>query len=214
MAPAAEEDGDDDDGEDWIDDDTPTKPNSMEVEMDTGDNVPEANGGEVSLLPSLVPPLLELVKPTILSFAPLASPSSHPPTTSALSSVHISALECLNNIFLSLAANPSPAIVADKAAGGHVWTQVWDALRQVGTETTGLGQERRKEMWELSVGVLWGVGNIWKGHLEPVEEQVNLLMQLCESTDDSTLKIKCIGTLECLAQHPQSVAANKVSLQL
>jgi hypothetical protein len=215
LAPAVEDEGEmaDQEGEEdgWVDDENPPNTNGgMEVEMASG--VPQARSeGQSSLLPSLVPPLLELIKPTSLSFPPLASPSSHPPTTSALSAVHISAFECLNNIFFSLAADPSPSVIADTSAGTQVWNQIWEALRQVGTDTTGLGQERRKEVWELAVGVLWGLGNIWKGNLVPVDEQVNLLIQLCESTGDPTLKVKCIGTLDCLAQHPHSVALNKVS---
>ncbi|KAF7965179.1 hypothetical protein HWV62_36591 [Athelia sp. TMB] len=43
---------------------------------------------------------------------------------------------------------------------------------------------------------------------EPQEYEVNSLMQLCGETSDPQLKVKCIGTLECLAQHPQAIAAN------
>jgi hypothetical protein len=81
-------------------------------------------------------------------------------------------------------------------------------------------------MWEIGVGVLWGVGNIWKGSLVslligkissveesqvPNEDQVQLLIQLCNSSTDPAIRVKCIGTLECLAQHPQSIDANRVS---
>lgn len=118
----------------------------------------------VTLLPSLVPSLLALIQPTTLSFPPLAAPSPHPPTTSALSAIHISAMECLNNIFLSLATSSSPSVSADVEAGNKVWNGVWGSLGVVGTEL-GLGQERRMEMWEIGVGVLWGVAIVWKGTL-------------------------------------------------
>jgi hypothetical protein len=65
-------------------------------------------------------------------------------------------------------------------------------------------------MWEIGVGVLWGVGNIWKGSLVPNEDQVQLLIRLCNSSTDPAIRVKCIGTLECLAQHPQSIDANRV----
>lgn len=45
----------------------------------------------------------------------------------------------------------------------------------------------------------------------PNEEQVKLLMQLCDSVSDPKLKVKCIGTLESLAQYPESIEANRVS---
>lgn len=117
-----------------------------------------------TILPSLVPSLLSLIQPTSLSFPPLAASSSHPPTTSALSAVHISALECLNNIFLSLAALPKLPLSADIEAGLKVWHGVWNALWMAGTEL-GPGQERRKDMWDIAVGVLWGVAAVWKGKL-------------------------------------------------
>ncbi|KIL71572.1 hypothetical protein M378DRAFT_6294 [Amanita muscaria Koide BX008] len=162
-----------------------------------------------SILPTFVSPLLALIQPTGLSFPPLAAPSIHPPTTSALSAIHVCALECLNNLFLSPATSHNTAVSSDKQAGNTVWNGIWAALNLIGTET-GPGQERRREMWEVAVGVLWGVGNVWKGTIEPVEEQVKLLMQLCNHANDSMLRVKCIGTLECLAQFPNSVEGNKV----
>lgn len=132
-------------------------------------------------LPSLVPPLLNLIQPTSLSFPPLAAPSVHPPTTSALSSIHIAALECLNNIFLSLAISDSSQAAADREAGESVWNALWQALEVVGTET-GLGQERRTEFWTMAVGVLWGVGGVWKGIIvsHPFRALSDLLMFFSE----------------------------------
>ena len=45
----------------------------------------------------------------------------------------------------------------------------------------------------------------------PNEAQVALLMGLCESTSDVQVKVRCIGTLECLAQCREAVDANRVS---
>jgi hypothetical protein len=195
-----------------------------DVEMD--EDIPAANAPSTSFLPSLVSPLLALLQPTSLSFPPLAAPSPHPPTTSALSAIHIAALECLNNVFLSLATSPNAGVSADKDCGRKVWADVWAALAAVGTEN-GLGQERRQEMWEVAVGVLWGVSIVWKGALvsciiinphhvinwkskAPNGEQVGVLIQLCDATSDPRTRVKCIGTLECLAQYPDSTDGNKV----
>lgn len=129
------------------------------------DDVPVTNGtATASHLPALVEPLITLVQPVRLSFPPAAGQSSHPPTTSVLSAIHVSALECLNNIFLSLSASPSSGLAAASGSGKHIWDSVWAALGSVGTEIAR-GQERKQEMWEIGVGVLWGVGNIWKGNL-------------------------------------------------
>lgn len=135
-----------------------------EADVDMQEDVPQKNAPTTSFLPALVSPLLALIHPTSLSFPPSAAPSSHPPTTSALSAIHISALECLNNVFLSLATTLNPSVSSDHNSGRQVWNEIWSALAVVGIET-GLGQERRQEMWEVAVGVLWGIGNVWKGSL-------------------------------------------------
>ncbi|OBZ78860.1 hypothetical protein A0H81_01356 [Grifola frondosa] len=149
---------------------------------------------------TLVEPLLRLIQPTSMSFPPPGGPSPHPPTTSVLSAIHISALECLNNIFLAMAAASArkrlPAL--DAESGRKVFAEVWRALGTVGTEIGGPGQERRQEMERV------------EGRIMPSGEQVQLLMQLCGATTDVGVKVKCIGTLECLAQHAESVEANRV----
>lgn len=124
-----------------------------------------------SALPTIVEPLLALIQPTPLSFPPTSGGASpHPPTTSALSAIHICALECLNNIFLSLATparlqSQGFASDADREAGPRIWAQVWRALGDVGTDVDGSGQERRREVWQIAAGVLWGVAILWKGTL-------------------------------------------------
>ncbi|KAF9074932.1 ARM repeat-containing protein [Rhodocollybia butyracea] len=179
----------------------------MEDDEPTMDDINVKAG--VTLLPSLVPSLLSLIQPTSLSFPPLAAPSPHPPTTSVLSAIHIGAMECLNNIFLALATSPNPSISADIEAGRKVWNEVWSSLGVVGTEL-GLGQEKRLQMWEIGVGVLWGVAVVWKGVLSPTEEQIQVLIRFCDSTSDEATKVKCIGALECLAQDPQSISSNQI----
>src|SRR6266498_2035927 len=132
----------------------------MEVELEA---TPNGNSTSPSFMMMLIAPLLALIQPTALSFPPLAAQSIHPPTTSALSALHIAALECLNNIFLSPTPT-NPSVVSDVNSGLTVWNGVWSALSLVGTQT-GLGQERRQEFWDVAVGVLWGVGRVWKGSL-------------------------------------------------
>jgi hypothetical protein len=212
-----------------------SKDDDEEMDFSVVDNDPVTDAastiGTTTLLPALVEPLLQLISPTSLSFPPPGSASRHPPTTSVLGAIHIGALECLNNIFLGLAsARASARTLRENAASGkHVWDTLWAALAQIGTDI-GPGQERKREMWEMAIGVLWGVGNIWKGLLVcvlslldinqwwtevnddqvPQEEQVQILVRLCDSSSDDQVRVRCIGTLECLAQHPTSIEANKV----
>ncbi|KAI0800600.1 ARM repeat-containing protein [Fomes fomentarius] len=159
---------------------------------------------------TLVAALLKFVHPTALSFPPLGAPSPHPPTTSALGAIHVSAIECLNNIFLSMATGLGRPSGLAPENGRTVFDAVWRALGTVGTDISGAGQERRRDMWNIGVGVLWGVGNVWKGSLPPTEEHVQVLTQFYGATSDISVKVKTVGTLECLAQHPQSGDANRV----
>lgn len=177
-----EEDGEESEDED---DDNEEK---VDVEMDN--NQPEfeikANNTTPPAMPSflitVLPSLLPLIHPTPLSFPPVISgtspatasppPPTHLPTTSALGAIHVSALECLNNACLALSlaheSNSSAAGVKatrpDVEDGRRLWDAVWSALSAVGLEG-GRGQERRREMWEVAVGVLWGIGGIWKGSI-------------------------------------------------
>lgn len=48
----------------------------------------------------------------------------------------------------------------------------------------------------------------------PDEEQVKLLMELCDSSSEDKVKAQCIGTLGCLAQYPSALDANRVRLFL
>ncbi|CCL98163.1 uncharacterized protein FIBRA_00157 [Fibroporia radiculosa] len=180
-----------------------------DVDMVPDESPADSTPSNPTFFHTLVSPLLALIQPTSLSFPPSDGQSPHPPTTSALSAIHISALECLNNIFLSLRLAPAQAAHANADSGRMVWDALWHALDIVGTDINRPGQERRREMWEIGVGVAWGVANSWKGVLVPAESHIQVLIQLCNSTTDHSVKVKCIGTLECLAQHPDSVDSNR-----
>ena len=195
---ADNDDGDDDEDED-VDMDM-TVDTTGEIDGDTDMSSKPANTNSTnpttatSHLPSILTPLLTLIQPTTLSFPPFQNtnsaaplPLNHPPTTSALTSIHITALECLNNIFLALAVSVSSEanknenvaeIVRDVEGGRRVWDAVWSALGAVGVvfgpaaggasvdgDGVVAGQERRREVWDVAAGVLWGVGTTWKGAL-------------------------------------------------
>ncbi|KIK99485.1 hypothetical protein PAXRUDRAFT_787973 [Paxillus rubicundulus Ve08.2h10] len=188
----------------------------VDEDMSLEENIPSCENTKPSpvvLLPALVQPLLALVQPTSLSFPPPSRLSVHPPTTSALSAIHVSAFECLNNIFLSLSTSPNSELAANENAGRGVWAEIWTVLSKLGLDIAQ-GQERKQEIWDITVGVLWSIGNIWKGKLVPDEEQVRILINICDSSKDAQVQVKCIGTLECLAQHPYSLEANRATSYL
>jgi len=161
-----------------------------------------------SFLPTLLEPLLALIQPTELSFP---APSPHPPTTSALGAIHITAYECLSNAFLALAAAPG-SMASDVQAGHRVWSGVWAALAGAGSPLGFAPGSTRETVWDVAVGVLWGVGTVWTGKLVPEEAQVQALIALCDSRADDAVRVKCIGALSALAQHadPASLDANRI----
>jgi hypothetical protein len=114
-----------------------------------------------SFLPTLLEPLLALIQPVELSFP---APSPHAPTTSALSAIHIAAFECLSNTFLALATAPGSA-ASDVHAGQRVWSTVWAALAGAGNPLESAPGSTRAAVWDVAVGVLWGVGAVWTGKL-------------------------------------------------
>lgn len=118
------------------------------------------------LLPVLSGPLLRLAQPTDISFPPPGAAALHPPSTSAISSVHIRALECLNNLFLSLGLNAEtfPLAMADIEGAVTVWQELWNVLLAVGYRSEA-GQEQRYEIWTSAVGALWGIARVCKTQL-------------------------------------------------
>ena len=191
-----------------------------EIEMDSEgdvdarmatDETPTTSQSNLSQFTFLVPPLLTLIEPTHLSFPPPGSPSVHPPTTSALGAIHLCALECLNNLFLSLATSSRSLADAEKVQGATVWSSLWATLNRVGDPGAAKSTKEQKTFWETAVGVLWGASIVFKGVIAPEEGQVELLTGLSDAyTGNDQMKVKLVGTLECLAQHPQSIGANRV----
>jgi hypothetical protein len=161
-------DGEDEDGGD-------VEMNEVSLESELAPDASQTDSTAPETLPPILTPLLSLIQPTSLSFPPLQFGSAtantllqHPPTTSVLGAIHINALECLNNACLALALNGEGRGVSSQRTdcedGRKVWDTIWKALGEVGLEG-GKGQERRREMWEAAVGVMWGVSRIWKGSI-------------------------------------------------
>ncbi|KAG8879415.1 hypothetical protein FRB97_001642 [Tulasnella sp. 331] len=197
-------------------DDANEEENDDEIILDEDrDTTPtKLNPKTVSLLRSLTRPLLLLSHPTLLSFTRPGSPPIHPPTTSILSRIHIHALECLNNLFIGL--DPEETALPEGTAKEAVviWKEMWNILsRSVGKQKewmVGTGVETRREMWEVGVGVLWGLARIAKDELVPDLEQVQALIEFSEFSEDEMIKAKCIGTLSGLAQHRDAIEINKI----
>ncbi|KAF8684622.1 ARM repeat-containing protein [Rhizoctonia solani] len=179
---------------------------------------PEADQNSIKLLTTLTPLLLSLSTPTSMSFPPssatatITTEPTHLPTTSALTSVHISALECLSNLLLSFPTsdtgpvNPATAEVA-VAAWPRAWTTLTASINAPSTT------DRRMELSVAALGVLWGLARLARGVLAPQKEQVELLIQVADSTQaDEQVQVKCVGILGSLAQNTGEIEMNKVGV--
>ncbi|KEP54669.1 putative ARM like repeat protein [Rhizoctonia solani 123E] len=177
---------------------------------------PEADQNSIKLLNTLTPLLLSLSKPTSMSFPPpttITTEPAHPPTTSALTAVHISALECLSNLLLSFPTsdtgpvNPATAQVAVAA-----WPRAWSTLNS--SINAPSSTDRRLELSVAALGVLWGLARLARGVLVPQKEQVEMLVQVADSSQaDEQVQVKCVGILGSLAQNVGEIEMNKVIAQ-
>ncbi|PVG00960.1 ARM repeat-containing protein [Serendipita vermifera] len=220
-------DEDEDEEEEWEDDES-----DVAMEEDDaisgaaaspmeGPNLPTGPSTSFDLVSSIVPPCLAYIQPTPFSYPPSFQPSPHPPTTSALQAIHIAALECLNNVCLSIAQQDlHSSNTANQTFAGlmkAVWDEIWKMLAILGVpEVSGLsaGPRQKLEVWNISLGVLWSVARIRRSDadLVPEEEKVRVLVEMCRSSQEDDVKVMCLGILECLATNPNPsfTAANQV----
>lgn len=188
-------DEEDEDDEQLIDSARDPVLDEMEAVMygngnDNGSEDEEADGqwgvSNAATLPHLINTLrlperlARLAHPTGLSFPPSSAsqPSPHPPTTAALSVVHLRALEALNNLMLTVAAAAaeSPAVLKAlpslrTGSDGQVqatWEGVFAIVLPLVAEQDVLpqrGQEMRGEVLAAACGAAWGVAKVALPHL-------------------------------------------------
>jgi hypothetical protein len=135
---------------------------------DTNGNISVAPGVSINtpvtlshLLQTLSLPqrLSTLSSLTPLSFPPSSStPSPHPPTTSLLSTIHLRALEALNNLLLTTVAGDAyqPASIPSQG----VWDTLFKIVEMIASEPAVIsakGHEMRGEVLEMATGCLWGI---------------------------------------------------------
>ncbi|KAJ1302756.1 hypothetical protein OPQ81_003065 [Rhizoctonia solani] len=197
------------------------------IQKDEGDDAPmdeestplpptEADQNSIKLLTTLTPLLLTLSTPTSMSFPPattITTEPTHPPTTSALTAVHISALECLSNLLLSFPTSDTGPINPAKAEiAVNSWPRAWSTLNS--SINAPSSTDRRMELSVAALGVLWGLARLARGVLVPQKEQVELLVQIADSPQaDEQVQVKCVGILGSLAQNAGEIETNKVIAQ-
>jgi hypothetical protein len=186
---------------------------------------PAVNAGSLpNLLGALRLPerLTALAQITPLSFPPTGSePSIHPPTTAALSSLHLRALEALNNLFVTtvaaVAGSPSQELVA--LAGALPATALWEAFFTIiaacGSDAAALsarGQEMRGEVMEAALAVAWGIAKTSPAALAPPPATVQMLRDVIPALSGDAARARTISTLAAVASRPGVAVTENASV--
>ncbi|BEJ10886.1 hypothetical protein CspHIS471_0103080 [Cutaneotrichosporon sp. HIS471] len=110
---------------------------------------------------SLPTRLLTLAQLNHLSLPPHGpNPSVHPPTTAALSVVHLRALEALNNLLISTSAAVMGGEQLAQLLPPAMWEGVFAIVQGTGEDAAALkakGQEMRLELMEGALAGAWGL---------------------------------------------------------
>jgi len=168
-----------DDDEDMLEDDDLGDDDLILAARDSAVEPPRNGNGHIpaatvktganlnDLLSSSLPSrLTTLSLPTPLSFPPAApQPSAHPPTTSLLSTLHLRALEALNNLLLTNAAIAQNSRQTPSIPVSGIWEGMMNVIEGVGAgvDAAGMkarGQEMRVEVLDMAVGCLWCLSRI------------------------------------------------------
>nr|CAG8455031.1 5151_t:CDS:10 [Entrophospora candida] len=169
----------------------------------------------------ILPALIRLAAPTKLSFQEQMGPNVMPPPTiapiitSSLAIIHLRAIECMNNFFLSMidfedkvwydqhkddVKQLSITLIdlANQVAGKGV---------KVGAEDPG--QEMRGSILEALVGCLWTLARGLDGYPFSEAQIETFIVSYHHSISDS-MRVKIIGTLGVVARRQNAVKENKI----
>ncbi|CAG8550386.1 25392_t:CDS:10 [Dentiscutata erythropus] len=167
----------------------------------------------------ILPKLFSLAYPTHLSFPEqlgpnvLPMPSVAPEITSSLATVHLRAIECINNFLLVMVDN-----VEDKwwfTQHREDAKQAWTLLFELGSQVTGKGigepgQESRVKILDALIGCLWTLARGLDGNAPVTGDQIRSLICCYESGVYDTMRVKTIGTLGMIARRQNAIDDNKL----
>lgn len=207
LEDAVEEEGDASDAEmeDAQDDETLIAAGRDPANAGTPAAPTKVNSAGLPRLLSVLPErLVKLATLTPLSLPPADDASPHPPTTAALSALHLRALEALNNLLLSTAAAVQNGEKLDVPAQ-ELWNALFPILRAEGApaaDASARGQEFRKAIQEAALGCLWGCARSSPASLSPSAAEEELLTQVVGSPMSTDTQVRAIETLASLAARP------------
>ncbi|CAG8488637.1 16730_t:CDS:10 [Cetraspora pellucida] len=167
----------------------------------------------------ILPNLFKLACPTHLSFPEqlgpnvLSMPSATPEITSSLATVHLRAIECINNFLLIMVDN-----VEDKwwfTQHRDDAKQTWAFLFELSGQITGKGigepgQENRDKILDVLIGCLWTLTRGLEGDVPVTDDQIHGLIGCYELDVCNTMRVKVIGTLGVIARRQNAINDNKL----
>ncbi|KAH8915074.1 hypothetical protein BT69DRAFT_939491, partial [Atractiella rhizophila] len=200
-----------------------------------GQSGPKLSNPSLSSIPSLIALFLRLASPTDISFLPPATsstlistgPSSNAPPviTDLVSSIHLRSLECLNNLLIVVAR--SATLPKEYAS---ICQMTWKEVGRI-AETTQMieafsaksggnakdkGKDKeemdiKQEVLEMCVGCLWALARAKVDEsLGFSPEEIEFVKRLATNSNSSSIKLRAVGTLGCLASRTGvSIAENE-----
>ncbi|CAG8651743.1 7721_t:CDS:10, partial [Acaulospora morrowiae] len=214
---------DDDDDETNAKENLPREDNDVLMTDANNDDYPKYNMQELPTLNTMatvvLPELLRLANPAHLSF-PEQLGSSGPTivrnVTRLFATVHLRAIECLNNYLL---------IMADVVEGKwwftqcryeaqQTWIRLFELFNKVSSINTkaGMGeymQETKDEILETLMGCLWTLSRGLDGDVPLAANQIQELIDYYKLNVSESMCVKIIGTLGVIARRQNAIEDNR-----
>ncbi|CAG8597124.1 14858_t:CDS:10 [Funneliformis caledonium] len=172
---------------------------------------------------NIISDLIRLSRPTSLSYPEqlgynvIPKNSIAPAITESLATVHLRAVECMNNFFLIMVdiVEEKWWFTKHRNAAKETWTRIVEVANQVAGKGVkvgeeGPGQKMRGTVLEALVGCLWILARGLNGDLPLAENQIQSFIQCYKSTVSESMRVKLIGTLGVIARRHHAIEDNKL----
>ncbi|RGB33642.1 armadillo-type protein [Rhizophagus diaphanus] len=171
----------------------------------------------------IISDLIRLSKPTSLSYPEqlghnvIPVKSVVPTITESLAMVHLRAVECMNNFFLTMVdiVEEKWWFTKHRDAAKYTWTRLVELANQVAGKGIKVGaedpgQKMRGTVLEALIGCLWTLARGLNGDMPLAENQIQSFIQCYKSTVSESMRVKLIGTLGVIAKRQNAIEDNKL----
>ncbi|CAI2178976.1 8421_t:CDS:10, partial [Funneliformis geosporum] len=172
---------------------------------------------------NMISDLIRLSRPTSLSYPEqlgqnvIPKSSVAPAITESLATVHLRAVECMNNFFLIMVdiVEEKWWFTKHRNAAKETWTRIVEVANQVAGKgvkvgAEGPGQQMRGTVLEALIGCLWILARGLNDDLPLAENQIQSFIQCYKSIISESMRVKLIGTLGVIAKRHHAIEDNKL----